>query len=96
MTPQVLSIIQLEFEGERRARALGAYSMILAVGVAAGQVLGGFLVGAHLLGAAWRPALLLNAPIGALLLVSGFPHGDFGSTVRLDRNDERVELSWPR
>jgi MFS family permease len=71
MTPQVLSIIQVQFDGERRARAIGAYSMILAVGVAAGQILGGLLVTAHLLAAAWRPALLLNAPIGApLLLVS--------------------------
>jgi MFS family permease len=69
VTPQVLSIIQLQFEGERRARALAAYSMILAVGVAAGQVLGGFLVGAHVVAAAWRPALLLNAPIAFLLLV---------------------------
>jgi MFS family permease len=68
MTPQVLSIIQLRFEGERRARAIGAYSMVLAAGVAAGQVLGGLLVSAHLLAAAWRPALLLNVPIGALLL----------------------------
>ena len=40
MTPQVLSIIQLQFEGQMRARAVGAYSLILAVGVAAGQVLG--------------------------------------------------------
>jgi hypothetical protein len=70
MTPQVLSIIQLEFEGELRARAIGAYSLILAVGVAAGQVLGGLIVGAHLLAAAWRPALLLNAPIGAALLLA--------------------------
>jgi predicted MFS family arabinose efflux permease len=71
MTPQVLSIIQVQFEGERRARAIGAYSMILAVGVAAGQILGGLLITAHLLPAAWRPALLLNALIGApLLLVS--------------------------
>ena len=69
MTPQVLSMIQLQFEGERRARAIGAYSLILAVGVAAGQVLGGLLVGAHLLSDAWRPALLLNAPVGALLLL---------------------------
>jgi len=69
MTPQVLSIIQLEFEGERRARAIGAYSLILAVGVAAGQILGGLIVGAHLLAAAWRPALLLNAPVGAALLI---------------------------
>jgi len=87
MTPQVLSIIQLQFEGERRARALGAYSMILAVGVAAGQVLGGFLVGAHLLAAAWRPALLLNAPIGALLLLAarrGLPEIAAGPPQRLD------------
>jgi MFS family permease len=70
MTPQVLSIIQTQSEGERRARAIGAYSMILAVGVAAGQILGGLLVTAHLLIAAWRPALLLNAPIGAPLLLA--------------------------
>ena len=70
MTPQVLSIIQASFEGERRARAIGAYSMILAVGVAAGQIVGGLLVTAHLLAAAWRPALLVNAPIGVLLLLA--------------------------
>ena len=70
MTPQVLSIIQIQFEGERRARAIGAYSMILAVGVAAGQILGGLLVTAHLLAAAWRPALLLNVPIGAPLVLA--------------------------
>jgi MFS family permease len=87
MTPQVLSIIQRQFEGQRRARALGAYSMILAVGVAAGQVLGGFLVGAHLLAAAWRPALLLNAPIGGLLLLvarRGLPKIAAGPPQRLD------------
>jgi MFS family permease len=71
LTPQVLSIIQLRYDGETRARAIGAYSMILAVGVAAGQVLGGLVVGAHLLAAAWRPALLINAPIGAALLLGG-------------------------
>ena len=68
MTPQVLSIIQAQFEGEARARAIGAYSMILAVGVAGGQIIGGLLVSADLLTAAWRPALLINAPIGAALL----------------------------
>lgn len=87
MTPQVLAIIQLQFEGELRARAIGAYSLILAVGVAAGQILGGLLVGAHLLAAAWRPALLLNAPIGALLLVAarrGLPAVAPGPPRRLD------------
>jgi MFS family permease len=74
MTPQVLSISQLQFDGEARARAIGAYSMILAVGVAAGQVVGGLLVSAHLLAAAWRPALLLNAPVGVLLLLAARRH----------------------
>jgi MFS family permease len=87
MTPQVLSIIQLQFEGQMRARAVGAYSLILAVGVAAGQVLGGLIVGAHLLAAAWRPALLLNAPIGAALLLGAFrwlPDRAAGPPRRLD------------
>ena len=70
MTAQVLSIIQLQFDGEQRARAIGAYSAILAIGVAAGQIVGGVLVGADLMSAAWRPALLLNAPLGAVLLAS--------------------------
>ena len=84
MTPQVLSIIQLQFEGEKRARAIGAYSMVLAAGVAAGQVLGGLIVSVT---AVWRPALLLNVPIGAVLLPIAFrrlPDVDRGGRRRLD------------
>jgi len=87
MTPQVLSIIQLQFAGETRARAIGAYSMVLAAGVAAGMVLGGLLVTAHMLAAAWRPALLLNAPIGAVVLLAArrhLPHVAGGAQRRLD------------
>ena len=87
MTPQVLSIIQLRFEGETRARAIGAYSTVLAAGVAGGQILGGLLVTSQLLTAAWRPALLLNAPIGAALLPVAFrclPDVHRGARRRLD------------
>jgi Major Facilitator Superfamily len=87
MTPQVLSIIQLQFEGERRTRAIGAYSLILAVGVALGQVVGGLIVGAHLVVASWRPALLINVPVGGLLLVAGrhgLPAMDGAARRRLD------------
>jgi MFS family permease len=93
MTPQVLSIIQTQFEGEARARAIGAYSMILAVGVAAGQVLGGLLVSAHLMSAAWRPALLLNAPVGGLLLLFAprvLPSGTALAARRLDLSGAAV------
>jgi MFS family permease len=87
MTPQVLSIIRLQFEGEARARAIGAYSMVLAAGVAVGQMLGGLLVSAQLLTAAWRPALLLNTPIGAVLLLVALrrlPDVHRGARRRLD------------
>ncbi|MFG3287475.1 MFS transporter [Streptomyces sp. NPDC048179] len=71
MIPQVLSIIQRTFTGEARVRALGAYSAVLAVGAAAGQVVGGVLVSADLFGTGWRPVFLVNVPVGAALLVLG-------------------------
>ncbi|POX48376.1 MFS transporter [Streptomyces sp. Ru71] len=71
MIPQVLSLIQRTFTGEARARALGMYSAVLAVGAAAGQVVGGVLVSADLFGTGWRPVFLVNVPVGVVLLVIG-------------------------
>ncbi|MDX3237783.1 MFS transporter [Streptomyces sp. ME03-5709C] len=69
MIPQVLSLIQRNFTGERRVRALGVYAAVLATGAAAGQSLGGLIVSADLFGTGWRPAFLVNVPIGLVLLV---------------------------
>ncbi|MCX4823018.1 MFS transporter [Streptomyces sp. NBC_01142] len=82
MIPQVLSLIQRNFTGEGRVRALGAYSAVLATGAAAGQVVGGVLVSADLFGASWRPVFLVNVPIGAALLVLG------ARVLPKDRRDE--------
>ncbi|MFJ9826152.1 MFS transporter [Streptomyces sp. NPDC101160] len=71
MIPQVLSLIQRNFTGEGRVRALSAYSAVLATGAAAGQVVGGVLVSADLFGTGWRPVFLVNVPIGLVLLVLG-------------------------
>ncbi|NUS79276.1 MAG: MFS transporter [Streptomyces sp.] len=71
MIPQVLSLIQRNFVGEARVKALGAYSAVLAVGAAAGQVVGGVLVSADLFGTGWRPVFLVNVPVGLVLLVVG-------------------------
>ncbi|MGH3242160.1 MAG: MFS transporter [Spirillospora sp.] len=68
LLPQVLSLIQLSFDGIARARALGLYAMVLALGVALGQVAGGVIVS---LGGTWRPIFLVNVPIGAVLLLVG-------------------------
>lgn len=71
MIPQVLSLIQKNFSGAARVRALGAYSAVLATGAAAGQAVGGVLVSADLFGTSWRPSFLVNVPIGLVLLVLG-------------------------
>jgi MFS family permease len=69
MVPQVLSLIQLRFDGAARARAVGVYSMILALAVAIGQLLGGLIVSLDILGTSWRPVFLINVPIGLILLL---------------------------
>ncbi|MER7456366.1 MFS transporter [Micromonospora sp. NPDC126480] len=71
MVPQVLTLVQARFDGAARARAIGAYSMILALGVAAGQILGGLLVTLDLGGLTWRAAFLVNVPVGVVLLLVG-------------------------
>jgi predicted MFS family arabinose efflux permease len=68
MAAQVLTGIQLSFGGAARARALGLYSVVLSAGAVAGQSLGGLLISADVLGSTWRPAFLVNVPIGVLLI----------------------------
>ncbi len=66
MTPQTLQVVQRRFSGAARARAVGLYAMVLALGVLAGQLVGGVCV----TWAGWRWALLINVPAGAALLVA--------------------------
>lgn len=68
LVPQVLSLLQTTFHGERRRRAMSLYGLVLAVGVAAGQVIGGIVVTANLFGAGWRPVFLINVPVGLAVL----------------------------
>ena len=85
--PQVLSLLQVTFEGERRRRAMSLYGLVLAVGVAAGQVLGGILVTANLFGTGWRPVFLVNVPVGLAVLALGagrLPAGPRPTGARLD------------
>jgi MFS family permease len=87
MIPQVLSLIQRSFTGAARARPMRLYAAVIAGGAVAGQVAGGLLVSANLLGSGWRPVFLLNVPIGAILLAAGLrllPRGGADRTRRLD------------
>ncbi|TDD88682.1 MFS transporter [Actinomadura darangshiensis] len=71
LTPQVMSMIQRDFTGAARMRALGLYSVVIAGGVVVGQAAGGLLVSADLFGAGWRTVFLVNVPIGVALLIAG-------------------------
>jgi len=66
MTPQTLQVIQQRFAGQARVKAVGYYSLVLSLGVLAGQLLGGVIVTA----AGWRWALLINVPVGLALFVA--------------------------
>ncbi len=68
MMPQIMSVIQVRFDGAARARALSAYTAVLSSGFVAGQVVGGVLVTANLFGQSWRPVFLVNVPIGLAVL----------------------------
>ncbi len=67
MVPQIMSVIQTQFNGTARATALSAYGVVLASGAVVGLILGGVLVNANLLGETWRPVFLVNVPLGILV-----------------------------
>ncbi len=69
MIPQVISLLQIHFQGEARTRAMSVYAAVLSSGAALGQSVGGVLVSADLFGTGWRPVFLVNVPIGIALLV---------------------------
>ncbi|MFF0591416.1 MFS transporter [Streptomyces sp. NPDC003781] len=66
LAPTTLSILTTSFpEGTRRARAIGTWTAVGAGGGTAGGLIGGLLTD-YL---SWRWVLLVNVPIGTLLLV---------------------------
>ncbi len=62
--PQVLSILQVTFPPSERAKAFGLFGTVIGTSSFSGNVLGGLLVNANLLGLSWRPIFLINLPIG--------------------------------
>jgi EmrB/QacA subfamily drug resistance transporter len=70
MMPQIISVIQTQFNGAARAKALSAYAAVIASGSVTGQVLGGVLVSADLFGSGWRPVFLVNVPVGLAVAVA--------------------------
>jgi EmrB/QacA subfamily drug resistance transporter len=67
VAPSALALLATNFaEGPARNRAMSIYAMVAGGGGSVGLLVGGLLTQV----ASWRWALLLNVPIGALLLVA--------------------------
>jgi EmrB/QacA subfamily drug resistance transporter len=68
LMPNVLSIITVTYDGADRVRALKSYGLAMGLAAVGGQLIGGLLVQADVLGLGWRACFLINLPIGALAL----------------------------
>lgn len=68
LNPQVLGMMQDMFRGAARAKAFGAFGVIVGVSTAIGPVLGGALVSLAPLDIGWRLVFLINLPIGLVVL----------------------------
>jgi EmrB/QacA subfamily drug resistance transporter len=70
LVPQVLSLIQVTFPADERAKAFGFFGMVVGTASFSGNVLGGLLVSANVLGLSWRPIFLINLPIGVAAILA--------------------------
>jgi EmrB/QacA subfamily drug resistance transporter len=70
LTPGSLAILEASFVPADRARAIGAWSGLGAVAVAAGPLIGGYLISA----ASWRWIFFINVPLAAAVVGLGARH----------------------
>jgi EmrB/QacA subfamily drug resistance transporter len=68
MSPQVLALITALFPPAKRHVALAWFGATIGIGSIAGQVLGGVLLQANILGLGWRVIFLVNVPVGIAAL----------------------------
>ncbi|MDA3643980.1 MFS transporter [Saccharopolyspora indica] len=70
MTPQILSVIQVEFTPSERPKAYAAFGAVQGVSTIGGPILGGLLVDLDLWDLGWRLIFLINLPIGAITVIA--------------------------
>lgn len=70
MVPQVLGTITATFPEQDRPRAIAWFGVTGGVASVAGQVFGGWLLGADIFGLGWRAIFLVNVPVGLLAAVA--------------------------
>jgi EmrB/QacA subfamily drug resistance transporter len=86
LTPQVLAILGTVYTGRWRARAFAGFGFAMGIAGVLGQLVGGALISADVLGSGWRGIFLINVPVGivTLLLVRPIVPESRGHKARLD------------
>ena len=87
MVPQVLALITATFPAPERSRALAWFGVTMGLAFVSGQILGGLLLQANVLGLGWRAIFLVNVPVGAVALIAAalvVPHARGHRRPRLD------------
>ena len=91
LTPGSLAILEASFTPDDRARAIGAWPGLSGVAIAAGPLIGGYLISA----ASWRWIFFINIPIAVAVIALGARHipesRDPNMTGKLD-----YAARWPR
>jgi MFS family permease len=68
--PQTLAMIGLTYAGRQRVTAVTAYGVSLGLAAVLGQLFGGVLIQANVLGLDWRSCFLVNLPVGVIALAA--------------------------
>lgn len=69
MSPNVLAILGTVYTGTARVRAISAFGMVMGIAAVGGQLIGGLLIEANVLGLGWRAVFWVNVPVGAAALL---------------------------
>jgi EmrB/QacA subfamily drug resistance transporter len=88
MYPQVLAIIQVNFTGNERAKALGIFGSVIGIAAVAGQILGGTILALDLWHLEWRPIFLVNVPLAAATIAAAI------FVLPKDEHTDAVGLDW--
>ncbi len=87
MVPQVMSMVQVMYKPNERAKVMGLFGMLGGMAATLGPILGGLLISANFFNLDWRPIFLINLPVGIAAFIAGvkfLPAGKSPHPLRLD------------
>ncbi len=95
LTPQVLAILGTAFTGAALTKAYTAYGLVMGLAAIFGQLIGGALISADVLGLGWRACFLINVPIGVAALALLRRHVPESTVDPAQPGPRRRHLDWP-